>query len=61
MEKKIFFTDFVITKKFICPACGEIIFGFEASCPDCGINFGTYTFSVSGFKGLQMKYFYLRS
>lgn len=48
-------TIFFITKENHCPACGKFLFGFEAYCLECGINFGTNNFSVSNFNGYKIK------
>jgi len=57
MEKN-FFTGFVITKKFTCPACGAVLFGYEALCSGCEINLCTYTCSTTAYNGFFIKYFY---
>lgn len=47
-----------VSKLYLCPACGEYLFGIESVCPDCGIHFGKPMESVSNHRGYQLKYFY---
>ncbi len=49
-----------ITRQSVCPACGQVLWGFENECPECGLNLTTGKAqprqSVSNFKDYKICY-----